>query len=182
MQIALYSVLGVLVVVGIWQLVVLVVETRDKNQKYRAADTCARTRNKPLLVVGGPMGISRRRRFFRLGMAHGHGDVSLDIDPRALEGSPCGVVADVRRIPFADKSFGAVFVSHLLEHLPTVGDARRALDEINRVAEAVFIVYPLRQSISGWIIPDHHLWVWQKGNRTYLKQRGMYGGKEVYHY
>lgn len=180
-QTALYAVLGTLVTVGIWQLVVLVVETRDKNRKYRVADAYARARTKPLLVVGGPMGITRRRRFFRLGVAHGHGDICLDIERRAFEGAPCGVVADVRRIPFADKSFGAVFVSHLLEHLPTTADARLALDELNRVAEAVFVVYPFRQSIGGWIIPDHHLWVWQKGNRTYLKQRGVAGGAEVYH-
>jgi len=181
-QIALYAVLGALAAIGIWQLILLIVETREKNRKYQAADTYARTRTKPLLVAGGPMGITRRRRLFRLGMAHGHGDVCLDIDPRAFEGSPCGVVADVRRIPFADKSFGAVFVSHLLEHLPTIGDAVQALNELNRVAEAVFVVYPFRQSISGWIIPDHHLWIWQKDNRTYLKQRGISGGEDVYHY
>jgi len=49
------------------------------------------------------------------------------------------------------------------------------------VAEAVFIVYPYRQSIAAWVIPEHHLWVWQKGDKMYLKQRGMSGNEEVYH-
>ncbi len=180
MQVILLVILGLFLAVGGWQLVVWLSEIRDKTRKYQASSSYALERNKPLLVVGGPLGISRRRRFFKLGMAHGQGDVCLDIDARAFEGSPCGVVADVRHIPFADKSFGAAFASHLLEHLPTTNDAKRALDELNRVAEGIFIVYPYRQSIAGWIIPDHHLWVWQRGNRTYLKQRGKPGIEEEY--
>lgn len=176
----LFIILGIFLGVGGWQLIVLISENRDKDRKYQAASSYALERNKPLLVAGGPFGITRRRRFFGFGMAHGYGDVCLDINPRAFEGSPCGVVADVRHIPFADKSFGAAFASHLLEHLPTTDDAKQALDELHRVAEAVFVVYPYRQSIAGWIIPDHHLWIWQKGDITYLKQKGRSGIKEEY--
>jgi len=181
-HIVLFLVLGICLGVGGWQLAVWLGEMRDKNKKYEAATTYALERKKPLLVVGGPLGISRRRRFFKLGFAHGQGDVCLDIDPRAFTGHPCGVIANVTHIPFSDKSFGAVFSSHLLEHLSTIDEAKKATAELNRIAEAVFIAYPSRQSIAAWIIPAHHLWVWQKGNKTYLKQRGRSEGKSKEEY
>lgn len=164
-------VLAVCLGAGGWQLAVTLSEVRDKKQKYAAASAYALKKNKPLLVAGGPWGISRRRRWFIGAPAHGNGDVCLDVDPRAFEGHPCAVIANVTHIPFADKSFGAAFASHLLEHLPSVDDARQALSELNRVADAVFLVSPSRQSIAGWVIPDHHLWVWQRGGITYLRQR-----------
>ena len=114
--------------------------------------------------------------------AHGNGDFCLDIDRNAVAGHPNAVIASVTHIPFTDKTFGAVFASHLLEHLPTTIAARQALAELNRTAEGVFIVSPSRQSISGWLHPDHHLWVWQKGGTTYLKQRGKLGIKQTQEY
>jgi len=180
MAIALYAVLGVLAAVGIWQLVVWMTEIQDKNRKYRAATTSARGRGRPLLVAGGPWGGKRARHWVNK-PAHGEGDVCLDIDRAAIDGHPCAVVASVTRIPFSDNAFGAAFASHLLEHLATVDDARQALDELNRVAGEVFIVYPSRQSIAGWVIPEHRLWVWQEGTTTYLKQRGKPSPVEVHH-
>ncbi|MDI6814523.1 MAG: methyltransferase domain-containing protein [Dehalococcoidales bacterium] len=153
-----------------WQGVVLLRQSLDKNKKYEAASAFAAAIGKPLLVAGGPLGVTWLRRFSKV-MAHGYGDVCFDINPRAFDGCPCGVIADVRHIPFADKSFGAVFASHLLEHLPSVADAQKALAELNRVAEAVFIAYPHRWSIIAWLIPSHHLWIWQKDGETYFKQR-----------
>ncbi|MCL0046593.1 class I SAM-dependent methyltransferase [Dehalococcoidales bacterium] len=153
----------------LWQGAALFQEIRDKSKKYKASRATAIAKGKPLLVAGGPFGITWRRRFFKL-MAHGQGDVCLDIDPRAFDGCSCGVVADVRHIPFTDKSFGAVFASHLLEHLPTVADAEKALAELERVAEAVFIAYPNKHYIVPWLIPSHHLWVWQKDGKTHFKQ------------
>jgi len=179
---ALFIGLGVCLGVGGWQLAVLLVEIRDKNRKYEAACTHAQEKGKPLLVAGGPWGISRRRRWFIGTPAHGNGDVCLDIDRRAFWDHPKGVMASVTHIPFSDKCFGAAFACHLLEHLPTVDDARQALDELNRVAEAVFIVSPSKQSIAGWVMPEHHLWVWQKGNITYLRQRGRSAGKKMEDY
>ena len=177
--IALDVVLGILAALGIWQLAVWMAEIQDKNRKYRAATSFAREERKPLLVAGGPWGGKRARHWLNK-PAHGEGDVCLDIDRGAIDGHPCAVVASVTHIPFSDNTFGAAFASHLLEHLPTVGDAGQALDELNRVARAVFIVYPSRQSIAGWVIPGHHLWVWQEGSKTYLKQRGRSGLVEVY--
>jgi hypothetical protein len=179
-QPVLFTILGTFLAVGGWQLIVWIGETRDKNQKYQAATAHAEKNNKPLLVVCGPWGTKPFRHWFNK-PAHGFGDVCLDINRRAIDGHPCAVVANVTHIPFADKCFGAAFASHLLEHLPTTDDAKKALDELNRVAESVFIVYPSKQSIAGWVIADHHLWVWQKGDKTYLRQRGKTGIEEEYH-
>jgi len=180
-HLALFLVLGICLGVGGWQLAVLLGETRDKNKKYKAACAYALEKNKPLLVAGGPWGYNKLRHWFNM-PAHGNGNVCLDINRRAIGSHPCGVIANVTHIPFSDKSFGAAFASHLLEHLSTTDEAKQALAELNRTAEAVFIAYPSRQSIVGWVIPDHHLWVWQKGDTTYLKQRDKTGGKSKEEY
>ena len=161
---------GILFVVFIWQIIIWVQEVQDKNRKYHAACDYAQKSGKPLLVIGGPWGVKSYRRLLDK-PAHGDGDVCLDIDRRALEGHPCAVIASCTDIPFNDKSFGAVFSSHVLEHMPTTQMAEQSLAEMNRVAGSVFIAYPSRQSIAAWIIRDHHIWVWQKGGRTLLKQR-----------
>jgi len=182
-HVALFLMLGICLGVGGWQLAICLSEIRDKNKKYEAASAYAREKGKPLLVAGGPWGISRRRRWLIRTPAHGGGDVCLDIDRSAIGDHPNGVIANVTHIPFSGKSFGAAFASHLLEHLPTTEDAKKALAELSRVAETVFIVSPFRQSIAAWVIPDHHLWVWQKGDTIYLKQRSKSLGKnkEKYH-
>ncbi len=163
--------IGICLAAGGWQLVVWLGEIRDKNEKYKAASAYALAKNNLLLVAGGPRGTKKARRILKL-PAHGNGDVCLDVNRNAISDHPNGVIADVTHIPFSDKSFGAAYASHLLEHLSTVDDAKRALDELNRVAETVFIAYPSRQSIAAWVIPDHHLWVWQKCDAIYMKQRG----------
>jgi hypothetical protein len=163
-------IIGVIFAIGVWQLVIWIQEIRDKNRKYAAACEYAEKSGKPLLVIGGPWGVKAYRRMFDK-PAHGDGDVCLDIDRRALEGHPCAVVASCTDIPFSDKSFGAIFSSHVLEHMPTTQMAEQALAEMNRVAGSVFIAYPSKQSIAAWIIRDHHIWVWQKGGRTHLQQR-----------
>jgi hypothetical protein len=181
-HLTLFLALGICLGVGGWQLTVWLGEIRDKNNKYRAASTYAKEQNKPLLVVGGPWGAKRARHLLKK-PAHGSGDVCLDVDRNAIDGHPNGVIADVRHIPFSRKSFGAAFASHLLEHLPSTEDAKKALTELSMVAEAVYIASPSRQSIAGWVIPNHRLWVWRKGNTTYFKQRGKSGSKnrEEYH-
>ena len=160
----------ILFAVFIWQIIVWINELRDKNQKYQAAYDYAQKTGKPLLVIGGPWGVKAYRRLLDK-PAHGDGDVCLDIDRRALEGHPCAVVASCTDIPFTDKSFGAIFSSHVLEHMPTTQMAEQALSEMNRVAESVFIAYPYRQSIAAWIIRDHHIWVLQKDGRTFFQPR-----------
>jgi membrane protein DedA with SNARE-associated domain len=175
--IAFIIIAGVVILLALWQLIVWILETQDKNRKYKAAEASAKKSGKPLLVIGGPWGVQPARRLLNM-PAHGEGDVCLDIDRRALEGHRCPVVASVTDIPFADKAFGAVFLSHVLEHLPTPDDARRALQEMQRVAEVVYIVYPSRQSIAAWVIKEHRLWVWQAGTKIHLLQRRMRGKRE----
>ncbi len=166
--------LGILLGITVWQVAVILDENRYKKRQYRDAVNYAGQQGKPLLIAGGPWGVKPYRRWLKM-PAHGGGDVCLDIDRRALGNHHCGIVADITRIPFADKSFGAVFSSHVLEHLSTISDAERALGEYARVAEAVFIVYPSKQSIIAWGKREHHLWLWQKENVMYLEQRGTSG-------
>jgi membrane protein YqaA with SNARE-associated domain len=168
---ALVAIGAFILLVALWQFVVWMFEIRDKNHKYSAAQEAAKNAGKQLLVIGGPWGAQPFRRWFNK-PAHGGGDVCLDIERRAVEGVTCPIVANATSIPFADKTFGAVFLSHVLEHMPTIEDARTVLEELTRVAESVFIVYPSRQSIAAWVIREHHVWVWQKGAMTYLEQRG----------
>lgn len=156
--------------VVVWQLAVWGGEIWQKNKRYKAAVSWSKKLGKPLLVAGGPWSNTGIRRWLKM-PAHGGGDVCLDIECRAFRGHPRGLVADVTQIPFLDKAFGAVFASHLLEHLPSINSANKALDELSRVAEAVFLVYPSRQSVGAWLHPGHHLWVWQRGNTIYIKQR-----------
>ena len=47
--------LGILVGIGIWQLVVWFGEIRQKNRSYRAASAYAQNSDKPMLVAGGPL-------------------------------------------------------------------------------------------------------------------------------
>lgn len=160
-----------IVVVGLWQLIVWLYEAKEKYAKCRAAVAYSKQNGKPLLVAGGPWGGRSLRRRLRL-PAHINGDVSVDINPNAIAGHPHGVLANVAHLPFIDKAFGAAFASHLLEHLPDTAAAQQALTELERVSEGVYIAYPSRQSLAAWFIRDHHLWVWQKEQTTYFKQRG----------
>jgi hypothetical protein len=170
-HIVLFCLVGVSLGVVSWQLVIWLGEVRQKNKGYKAAAAYALKFGKPLLIAGGPWSNRGIRRWLNI-PAHGNGDVCFDIERRAFEGHPRGVIADVTQIPFSDKVFGAAFASHLLEHMPTIDDAERALDELNRVAKVVFIAYPSKQSIGAWLHRGHHLWVWQEGNAVYFEQRG----------
>jgi len=164
-------VLLILAGVFIWQMEVWIREIMHKNKQCKAAVDYCHKHDKQLLVAGGPWGGRNWRR--RLNMpAHASGDVNIDISAGAIIGHPNGVVADVVHLPFPDKTFGAAFASHLLEHLYNPAQAEAALAELERVAETVYISYPSRQSLAAWVIRDHRLWVWQKGNVVYLQQRG----------
>lgn len=177
MHIVLFCIAGISLGAVSWQLAVWSGEISQKSRRYKAAVACAQRLGKPLLVAGGPWSNRKIRRWLNM-PAHGDGDVCLDLERQALGGHPYGVIADVTQIPFCDKVFGAAFASHLLEHLPTIDHAKRALSELNRVAEAVFVAYPSRQSVGAWLHRGHSLWVWQKGNSLYLEQRGNSVGEK----
>lgn len=175
MQVTVFFIIfGLVLAIALWQLVVWMVEIQDKNRKYRAASAQAESSGKPMLVIGGPWGGKQYRHWVNK-PAHGGGDVCMDIDPRAIKDHPCGILASVTHIPCPDKTFGAAFASHLLEHLPTAEDAMQALAELDRVADAVYIAYPSKQSVGGWITAGHKLWIWQKGQTTFVEQRRSTG-------
>jgi hypothetical protein len=129
----------------------------EKSQKFHQAEEYAREAGKPFLVVGGPYGAGVTGKVFHM-RAHGCGDICLDIDAASCQGCET-VVADVRDIPYPNSHFGSVHVSHVLEHLPTIDDAVKALDELYRVADQVFICTPPKSSIYAHFVSDHHLWI-----------------------
>lgn len=159
-----------LFIMGVHQMAAMSAQQEDRDRKYELARAYADYVGKPLLVVGGPYGAAGFRRAANL-PAHGFGDYCLDLDPAACDGGSEYVHADVRDIPFSGKYFGAAFVSHVLEHLPTVQDCFDAVNELNRVADVVLVAYPTESSLIATLIPDHYLWLYQEGNTLYVQQR-----------
>lgn len=144
---------------------VTLAEHGERRSKYREAVAYSKMVGKPLLVVGGPYGgVSWMK-------AHGCGDMCMDINPWACRGCQT-VVADIREIPFPSGFFGAAYASHVLEHLPTVEDARKAAAELYRVAANVFICGPGKMNLHAHLMPEHHLWVMQdKEGVIWVQQR-----------
>jgi hypothetical protein len=146
---------------GIQQLV----ELQERRQVFQQARDYADSVRKPLLVVGTP----------KWGVNHPCGDVTIDLNEGW--GQACPVeLADVRAIPYPDSCFGAAYCSHVLEHLLTIDDAIKALDEMERVADKVFVVSPHKTSLAAWLYGGHHLWLTPSGDGYIIEQRGN-GGK-----
>jgi hypothetical protein len=134
----------------------------ERELTFAEARSYADTVGKLLLVIGAPK--------TGLHMFHPCGDVTIDLNPDVP--TDCELtVADVRDIPYPDLYFGAVYCSHVLEHLPTPEDACRAIEEMERVSERVFLVLPRKSSIIAWLHPDHHLWLSVDGNDVVIEQR-----------
>jgi hypothetical protein len=137
------------------------IEVKERRQVFNQARDYADSVGKPLLVVGSPK--------FRFN--HPCGDVTIDISPEMAKFCN-GLVADIREIPYPNGYFGAAFASHVVEHLATIKDADAAFDEMERVADRVFIVSPHKSSLMAWIHPKHHLWVTPSGDGYIIEQRG----------
>jgi hypothetical protein len=140
----------------LYQSIVTFSEVLERKTTYNYAKQYANSLNKPLVVLGGNTnqiwGFNSRIE------VHGCGDLCIDKKIDACLN--CNYIsADIREIPLPDKYAGAVFCSHILEHLPTIEDAQKAIKELNRVADALFICYPGKHNPMAWIHPDHHLWV-----------------------
>jgi hypothetical protein len=99
-----------------WQAWVGLSSARKRRSLYAEARAYAERVRKPLLVIGGPLGSGAFRRTFNI-KAHGYGDVCTDIDPLSCRGANRFIQADITHLPFRDKEFGAVFVSHVLDKL-----------------------------------------------------------------
>lgn len=150
-----------LIMMGIKEGAQLIYELRERREVFAQARAYADSVGKPLLVVGAP------KRAYK---NHPCGDVTIDNSPDVLASCPYEI-ADVRNIPYPDKYFGTSFCSHVLEHLATIGDARRALAEMERVSDKVFVVSPHKESLAAWLHPEHHLWLDENDKEFIIEQR-----------
>ena len=133
----------------LWELPAYVLDvTLRRMLAARRARRRARLRGLPMLNVGAG-GESFTTTLY--------GDVNVDLHP-----SPGVVVADVQDLPFPDGAFGAVFASHIFEH---VEDPDRARFECERVSspDDVFVVTPSWWAPHTWFY-EPHLWYFSDGH------------------
>lgn len=117
------------------------VELREKDLIFSQARETANRLGKPLLNAG--CGIWYQR-------AISESDVNIDAVPRSV---PNFIQATVENLSiFSDKQFGAVFCSHVLEH---VGNLEKARSELQRVADYQFIITPSPLFLTNWFCPGH---------------------------
>jgi SAM-dependent methyltransferase len=141
---------------------------------------------KPLLNVGaGTRRSSLRAALFGPLLV---GDVNIDVAaPRRPHGArhvSYGDATNLREWP--NKHFGAVFASHVLEHLDRPD---LALAEMERVADKVFAVVPKWWAPHTWLHPGHKwyisedlreaqpLWTGHVHNRLLKASDNAYGGE-----
>lgn len=143
-----YFVIATVAGVFSWQINEWIREQRGASDKYAAALAYAESVNKPLLKVGGSY-------------------YGLD--------SENVVAVDIRDLPYyPDKTFGAAFCSHILERLPTINDAKLAINELNRVAERVYIVSYPKNNLIARLIAGQHVWVTEFPNGDILLEQRYY--------
>jgi len=135
----------------------------EVRRKFNAARESADLVHKPLLVVGGPYGETIFRRSLNW-PAHPYGDVCADINPDSCLGAPRFQQLDIKAMPFKSNEFGAVFCSHVLEHMWNLEEVTAAWHELHRVADSVYVCMPRKDSLGGWIATGHHLWVYEVGS------------------
>ena len=131
----------------------------DEAQRF------ARSVGKPVLNVGaGTPGSSLRVAI--LGPTK-WGDVNCDI--AADESAACGkdevCWCDAAKLPYPDKTFGAVIASHVLEHM---ADPEAAMAEWERVADRVYVVVPKWWTPHAWLHPRHCWMFWDDGSKVPL--------------
>jgi len=87
-------------------------------------------------------------------------DACLDADPGRLQFCHARrpTLGDIRQLPFASGEFGACLCSHVLEHLPSIADVQRAVRELERTSDRVFILVPGHHLVAI-VSPEHHLWL-----------------------
>jgi len=125
-------------------LIYLVAAFGYKRTVFNLARKAARKAGKPLLNAGCGS------KFTDLS------DVNLDIVPREV---PHFFNGDIQKLSqFKDKQFGAVYASHVVEH---VEDFDSALKELDRVAENVYVITPFPLWPSAWLCPSHKWIVWR---------------------
>jgi len=136
------AILGYLAWEGVWTAHALI----ERKIVFAKAERASRRSGKPLLVVGAPYGM------------YGCGDTNLDIH----DSGECAshVTGSIENIPFPDKHFGVAFASHVLEH---ACDPEKALAELHRAADKVFILYPRAWRTITWASPGHTWYMIPRG-------------------
>lgn len=111
---------------------------------FSEAKKAAEVSGKPLLNVGCKQAYTETS------------DINLDIVSRNV---PRFMHGDIQNLNmFGYKQFGAVYASHVLEHIE---DPDTALRELHRVAEKVFVITPLPIWPWAWLHPDHKWILWR---------------------
>jgi len=125
-----------------------------RRKLFRQANRAAALKGKQLLVVGEPDG------------EYPCGDVVVDIRESSI--CPVYVKASVEDLgAFKDKQFGAVFASHVLEH---VAQPEKALAELHRVADEVFVAYPYPWRLATYLVPGHAWLMFRDGDGFRFKR------------
>lgn len=98
------------------------------------------------------------------------GDINVDIAaPHGVTHGPDAVsYGDAEALPFADRQFGAVIASHVVEHTERPA---RVLAELARVADASFIIVPRWWAAHTWTHPGHRWFITDQdagGRRVFL--------------
>ena len=129
----------------------------ERKREFRLALARAREVGRPLLVVGLPQGDP-----YGCGYPE-EGDVVLYLhsDTSQCSNQVQGSVEDLSRWP--DGHFAVAFVSHVLEH---ACDPHRALDELQRVAGEIVLLYPPWWALSAWVVPGHAWLIHGSGTGT----------------
>lgn len=110
----------------------------EKNLATEEAYKYARARGKPVLDFG--CGVRPR------------GDYNVDVKLRAAPNFIRIHSFEAPRLPFPEKFFGSALALHVLEH---TSNPAQALEELEKVAEKVYVLTPKPYWIMSWLHPDH---------------------------
>lgn len=130
-----------------WWAAEVVVEARERIVVFEEARATADRLGKPLLNIACG----------DLLWAAEMSDLNADLVPRDVPRFLQADIQDLWMIP--SKAFGVAVSSHTLEH---VQDPQRALAELHRVADLVYVITPRPFFPAAWVSPQH-LWVFGPG-------------------
>jgi len=135
------------------------IELAERKEYWNKAKQYARMVGKPFLVVGRPM------------MMYGCGDYTLDLNP--VGECENEIQADIEDLSmFEDKQFGAVFASHVLEHIE---DIETGWNELNRITDRLFVAFP-HPGYPHALVTDHKWFIYTAPPLTpYLEYRRIPG-------
>ena len=119
---------------------------------------------KPLLNVGAGTPASSLRTLLMGPQLVGDVNVDIAAPGDVPHGKDRVSYADAMNLPWEDKSFGAVFASHVLEHLERPD---LALAEWKRVADRVFLVSPSWWALHTYVHPGHKWFLSDDGKQAY---------------